>query len=300
MKNRLSLMHRLIRRLYSQEELRTLCVDLGVDPDDLGSGGKQAMARELVLWMNRRGRFNELLDKLPQDRPGIFDQQSSTTDEFILEMRRYWHPLETTIEMENADSMVRVLDLETATCLVETSLREVTDCHNASISLIDILSKHIEQSKQEKIFTGKRVIEEEMPDFSDIGTKLKLSVSQIDRMSAQHWLMFARGIDDIAPKYREAWGNYEKGARALLQSLKGQPLIRVRDSMESYLDTIDVLWAKTLKLQAMIAEFTTDSKELARALQRSAQAFNEHLKIMENGIAFILEAIQRPPDTPMH
>jgi hypothetical protein len=300
MKNRSSLMHRLIGRLYSQEELRTLCVDLGVDPDDLGSGGKQAMARELVLWMNRQGRFYELLDKLPQDRPEIFDQLSSTTDEFILEMREYWLRLETIIEGEKADSMVRDLDLGAATFLFVTSLQEVTDCHNASISLIGTLSEHIGQSKQEKILTGKRIIEEETPDLSDIGVKLKLQWSRIDRKSARHWLMFARGIADIAPKFQEAWGNYEKGAGALLQSLKGQYLIRLRDDMESYLDTIDVLWATTLKLQAMIAEFTTDNREFARALQRSAQAFNEHLKIMENGIAFILEAIQRPPDTPMH
>ncbi len=45
---------------YDLEELRTLCAQLGVSFDDLRGEGRQAKARELVLWLERRGRLDEL------------------------------------------------------------------------------------------------------------------------------------------------------------------------------------------------------------------------------------------------
>ncbi len=38
----------------SEEELRTLCFDLGVDYENLGGGSKAAHARELVSYFERR------------------------------------------------------------------------------------------------------------------------------------------------------------------------------------------------------------------------------------------------------
>ena len=45
---------------YDLEELRTLCAQLGVPFDDLRGEGRQAKARELILWLERRGRLDEL------------------------------------------------------------------------------------------------------------------------------------------------------------------------------------------------------------------------------------------------
>ena len=46
---------------FDLEELRTLCMDLGVDFDSLRGEGKAAKARELVLYMQRRGRLDALV-----------------------------------------------------------------------------------------------------------------------------------------------------------------------------------------------------------------------------------------------
>ena len=46
---------------FDLEELRTLSMDLGVDFDNLRGEGKAAKARELVLYMQRRGRLDALV-----------------------------------------------------------------------------------------------------------------------------------------------------------------------------------------------------------------------------------------------
>ena len=46
---------------FDLEELRTLSMDLGVDFDNLRGEGKAAKARELVLYMQRRGRLDVLV-----------------------------------------------------------------------------------------------------------------------------------------------------------------------------------------------------------------------------------------------
>lgn len=45
---------------YNDEELRTLCADLGVDYDDLPAQGRAGKARELVTLLARRNRIAEL------------------------------------------------------------------------------------------------------------------------------------------------------------------------------------------------------------------------------------------------
>ncbi|MGQ9733337.1 MAG: hypothetical protein ACUVX8_18930 [Candidatus Zipacnadales bacterium] len=56
---------------FDLEELRTLCSDLGVDFDDLRGEGKQAKARELVGWLDRRGLLDRLVEYIKQSRPDI-------------------------------------------------------------------------------------------------------------------------------------------------------------------------------------------------------------------------------------
>jgi hypothetical protein len=72
-------------RYFDEEELRTLCYDLGVDYDSLRGEGKAARARELVAYLERHSRIPEfvrLVRKLrPQvsgdEAPEMLDQDSS-------------------------------------------------------------------------------------------------------------------------------------------------------------------------------------------------------------------------------
>ena len=55
--------------LYSFEELQDLVFRLGLDHEDIPGANKSAYARELVGYMQRRGRFQELIATLRVDRP---------------------------------------------------------------------------------------------------------------------------------------------------------------------------------------------------------------------------------------
>jgi len=54
-------LHRALTDRYDLEELRTLCAQLGVPFDDLRGEGRSAKARELILWLQRHSRLNELI-----------------------------------------------------------------------------------------------------------------------------------------------------------------------------------------------------------------------------------------------
>lgn len=58
----------LIANSYNLEEIRTLCSDLAVDYDDLGGEGKTAKARELIAYLKRRNRLDDLIGYLRKDR----------------------------------------------------------------------------------------------------------------------------------------------------------------------------------------------------------------------------------------
>jgi hypothetical protein len=53
---------------YNLEEIRTLCSDIGVDYDNLGGEGKEAKARELVAYLKRRNKLDDLIRFLQDDR----------------------------------------------------------------------------------------------------------------------------------------------------------------------------------------------------------------------------------------
>ena len=61
--------HQLLLLHYDQEELKTLCLRLGVNYDDLPAAGRENKARELVLRLGRRGRLDELREIVIRDRP---------------------------------------------------------------------------------------------------------------------------------------------------------------------------------------------------------------------------------------
>ena len=54
---------------FDEEELRTFCFDLGVRYDDLGGRSKADKARELVDFMDRKGRLAEVVAEGRKQRP---------------------------------------------------------------------------------------------------------------------------------------------------------------------------------------------------------------------------------------
>ena len=56
---------------FDEEELLTLCSDLGVDYDSLQGKGKEAKARELVGHLGRRGRIHALIEMCIRLRPHV-------------------------------------------------------------------------------------------------------------------------------------------------------------------------------------------------------------------------------------
>jgi hypothetical protein len=65
----LATLRRLLVDHFDEEELETLCFDLGVDYDSLPAEGKANKARELVAFLERRDRIPELIAKLKVERP---------------------------------------------------------------------------------------------------------------------------------------------------------------------------------------------------------------------------------------
>ena len=66
---------------FSEEELRTLCFDLGVDYEGLPALGKEGKARELVLHLERRGQIPELVTLCHQLRQNILWPEVASTNE---------------------------------------------------------------------------------------------------------------------------------------------------------------------------------------------------------------------------
>ena len=68
-RNRLSQLHRKLSRLFDEGELRTLCFNLDIDYEDLPGQGKSNKARELIGYLNRRERIEELEEMVNWLRP---------------------------------------------------------------------------------------------------------------------------------------------------------------------------------------------------------------------------------------
>lgn len=61
----------LLDKHFNTSELMDVCFHLGVDFDDLSGGGKRDKTRELVSYLNRRGRIQELITLLRTLRPQV-------------------------------------------------------------------------------------------------------------------------------------------------------------------------------------------------------------------------------------
>jgi small GTP-binding protein len=62
-------LHRILVEQFSESELRDLCFDLNVDLDNLAGASKRDKARELVVYLDRRGRTSDLTTFLHRLRP---------------------------------------------------------------------------------------------------------------------------------------------------------------------------------------------------------------------------------------
>ncbi|MBE2197392.1 MAG: hypothetical protein IAE79_02200, partial [Anaerolinea sp.] len=65
----LSAIHKLLVAHFNEEDLKTLCLSLGVDYDDLPATGRGNKARELVTHLERRDRLDELRMAVTAARP---------------------------------------------------------------------------------------------------------------------------------------------------------------------------------------------------------------------------------------
>jgi hypothetical protein len=64
-------LHKQIEDSFGDEELRTLCFDIGEDYESLPAQGKAGKARELVACLDRRGRIPDLIAKCSELRPNV-------------------------------------------------------------------------------------------------------------------------------------------------------------------------------------------------------------------------------------
>jgi hypothetical protein len=66
-----SALRRILVERFNLEELRTLCFDLSIDYDALGGEGKEARARELIAYLQRRRQLDQVTSYIRQHRPDI-------------------------------------------------------------------------------------------------------------------------------------------------------------------------------------------------------------------------------------
>ncbi|WP_420628267.1 response regulator [Candidatus Leptofilum sp.] len=65
-----------ITNSYDLDELKTLCIELGVSYDNLSGDNKlESKAREMILHMCRRNKLNILLTALQNTRPHLFERE---------------------------------------------------------------------------------------------------------------------------------------------------------------------------------------------------------------------------------
>ena len=64
-------LRRLLVQHFSDNDLRSLCQDLAVDYDALTGEGREAKARELIAFVQKRGRLADLLAAAARERPHV-------------------------------------------------------------------------------------------------------------------------------------------------------------------------------------------------------------------------------------
>ena len=75
---RLMGIRRNLNLLFSEDEIKTLLFDLGLDYDSLPTVGKQGKVRELLALVDRKGLVAQLIESCRRERPGA--DWSETSD----------------------------------------------------------------------------------------------------------------------------------------------------------------------------------------------------------------------------
>lgn len=70
--NAISVTGRMLARYFNEDELRDLCLELGVSFEAIEGETADAKARELASYMARRGRLGELIQRCVQLRPRVY------------------------------------------------------------------------------------------------------------------------------------------------------------------------------------------------------------------------------------
>jgi hypothetical protein len=116
---------------FNEEELRQLCFDLGVDDEDVPGSTKSGKARELIAYLERRDRIDELLTLCRKQRPSVsWSEASETTGptrdsapEILLKQK----PAKGTPERDTATSISPVADQAVQPPIPTTSSDVCTD-----------------------------------------------------------------------------------------------------------------------------------------------------------------------------
>jgi hypothetical protein len=64
-------LYRILDRYFDSSELRDLCFDLGVDYEEIPGDTKAAKAREIISYLERRARLDELPGLIQEARPNV-------------------------------------------------------------------------------------------------------------------------------------------------------------------------------------------------------------------------------------
>ena len=64
-------LHRLISEFFTEEDLQQAAFDIGVDWDDVPGTNKSAKIRNLITWLEDRGRLYRLVGYCQRERPKI-------------------------------------------------------------------------------------------------------------------------------------------------------------------------------------------------------------------------------------
>lgn len=65
----------ILTNLFSEDELITLCFELGIDYEQLPGSSKLGKAREIIKFCDRRNKLKKLYDKVKAERAYVFPEQ---------------------------------------------------------------------------------------------------------------------------------------------------------------------------------------------------------------------------------
>ncbi len=100
--------------LFSQDDIRVLCFDLGIDFDNLSGGTKQIKVQSLIVYCEQRGRIDDLIQRaatinpnmvrpaLQQNRDRLTTAQLAYVHEIALKTLKASVPDATAVQIANA------------------------------------------------------------------------------------------------------------------------------------------------------------------------------------------------------